>query len=227
MEGSPRTESNAVSAARILVADDHELVRRGLASILHERPDWQICGEATTGRQAVAMALERKPNVVILDVGMSELNGLEATRRIVGRLPGTEVVILTVHASENLVREVLDAGARGYVLKSDAGECLIAAVESALVHEPFLTPSLSRTLVRSYLGARPRDEVDRGGTLTPREREVLQLLAEGRSNKEVADTLGISVKTAETHRTNMMRKLDVHCVAELVRYAFRTHLVDP
>lgn len=173
------------------------------------------------------MAAELKPDVVIMDIGMPELNGLEAARQIVGTVGETEVVILTVHDSEHLVREVLEAGARGYVLKSDASSCLVAAVESVLDHEPFLTSSISRTLLRGCLESGPVPEAPHEPKLTPREREVLQLLAEGKSNKEVATALDISVKTAETHRTNMMRKLGVHCVAELVRYAIRTHLVQP
>jgi DNA-binding NarL/FixJ family response regulator len=220
-------QSPVISNARLLVADDHELVRKGIRSILEGCPHWEICGEATTGRQAVELAIRLQPDAVILDIGLPELNGLDAARRIVSTLPATEVVILTVHESEALVREVLDAGARGYVLKSDASEYLIAALESALARTPFLTPSISKALLRGYLGAQAPEDGERQRALTPREREILQLLAEGRSNHGVASLLEISVKTAETHRTNIMRKLDVHCIADLVRYAIRNGLVDP
>lgn len=218
-------ENDVDPTARILLVDDHELIRKGLASILAQHPGWEICGEAASGREAVAMATELKPDVVILDIGLPELNGLEVTRQIVRQLPSTEVVILTVHESENLVREVLNAGAHAYVLKSDASTLVIRAIESVLNREPFLTSSISRTLLRGCLGADPPEDAKRKG-LTPREREILQLLAEGKSNKEIADDLRISVKTAETHRTNMMRKLDVHCVADLVRYSIRMGLVE-
>jgi DNA-binding NarL/FixJ family response regulator len=220
-------ERPAIQRARILLADDHEVVRKGIRSILERRPDWEVCGEAATGRKAVEMAADLSPDVVILDIGLPELNGLDAARQIVSALPATEVVVLTVHESETLVHEVLDAGARGYVLKSDAGECLVEAVESVLQRTPYLTPRISRALLRAYLGGPPPADAERKNVLTAREREVLQLLAEGRSNKEVASLLDISVKTAETHRTNIMRKLDVHRVADLVRYAIRTGLVDP
>ena len=220
-------ERPAIRRASLLLADDHEVVRKGIRSILEGRPDWEVCGEASTGRQAVEMASALRPDVVILDIGLPELNGLDAARRIVSTLPATEVVVLTVHESETLVHEVLDAGARGYVLKSDAGDCLVEAIESVLQRTPYLTPRISRALLRGYLGGPAPAEGERKSTLTPREREILQLLAEGRSNKEVAHLLDISVKTAETHRTNIMRKLDVHCVADLVRYAIRTGLVDP
>jgi DNA-binding NarL/FixJ family response regulator len=214
-----------MTAARILLADDHDIVRQGLRNVLEQRPEWKVCGEASNGRQAVKQALELKPDVVILDISMPELNGLEAARQIVKGMPKTEILVLTVHESENLVREVLDAGARGYLLKSDASKHLLPAIESLLAHKPFFTSKVSEIVLEGYLsGAKPPRDPHR--RLTPREREIIQLLAEGKSNKEVATALNISVKTAETHRTNIMRKLDLHSVSELVRYAVKNKIIE-
>lgn len=214
---------------RILVADDHEIVRRGLRSLLEAQANWEVVAEAITGRQAVAMAKEHAPHVAVLDVSMPELNGLEATRQILKASPQTEVLILTMHDSEQVVREVLDSGARGYVLKSDAGRDLIAAVEALRQRRPFFSSRVSEMLLQNYLGKKDRipaaNEPPRS-RLTGREREIVQLLAEGKTNKEVAVALHISIKTAETHRTNIMNKLDLHSVTELVRYAVRNNIVE-
>ena len=212
---------------RILVADDHEIVRRGLRALLANRPEWQICAEATEGREAVEKARQSQPDVVILDIGMPGLNGLEAARQIRKVSPRSEVLILTMHESEQVVQEVLAAGARGYVLKSDAGRDLVAAVEALSRHKTFFTPSVTEMVLKTYLGSGAEGEVPESSALTPREREVIQLLAEGKGNKEVADILGISVRTAETHRTNIMRKLDCHSVSDLVRYAIRNSIISP
>ncbi|HXV62815.1 MAG TPA: response regulator transcription factor [Vicinamibacteria bacterium] len=211
---------------QILLADDHELVRKGLREVLAKRPDWNVCGEAVTGREAVSKAKELKPEVVILDVSMPELNGVEATREIVQSCPKTEVLVLTVHDSDGLIREILDAGARGYVLKSDATTKLVAAIESLLVRKPYFTSHVHQIVLEGYLdGVKPlKGEPLR--RLTSRETQILQLLAEGRSNKEVASILDISVKTVETHRTNIMRKLGVHSVVELVRYAIKNEIIQ-
>ncbi|HSF19154.1 MAG TPA: response regulator transcription factor [Vicinamibacteria bacterium] len=211
---------------QILLADDHELVRKGLRGVLATRPDWNVCGEAVTGREAVSKAKELNPDVVILDVSMPELNGVEATREIVQSCPKTEVLILTVHDSDSLIREVLDAGARGYILKSDATTKLVAAVESLLVRKPYFTSHVHQIVLEGYLdGVKPlKGEPLR--RLTSRETQILQLLAEGRSNKEIANILDISVKTVETHRTNIMRKLGVHSVVELVRYAIKNEIIQ-
>ena len=214
------------AACRILIADDHELVRKGLRAVLQSQPGWVVCGEAATGREAVQKALETRPHVVIMDLTMPELNGLEATRQIRKALPDTEVLILSMHHSEQLVHEILTAGARGYILKSDAGDAIVTALASLRQHKPFFTSKVSELLLSSYLDP-GRSLAGEPPALTPREREIVQLIAEGKSTKEVASFLDISEKTAETHRTNLMRKLGIHSVSELVRYAIRNQLITP
>ncbi len=217
-----------VSALRILLADDHELVRRGLKDLLEAEAGWQIVGEAATGREAVAKAKLLKPDVVILDITMPELNGLEATRQILQALPGTEILILTMSDSEQLVRTVLEAGAHGYLLKSDAGRDLVTAVDSLRQHRPFFTSAIARMILQGFLKLGNSGEGGSpGDPLTGREREIVQLLAEGKSNKEVAAVLSVSVKTAETHRANIMRKLDLHNTSDLVHYAVRNGITTP
>lgn len=214
---------------RLVIADDHELVRQGLRRILAEHGQWDVVGEATDGRVAVELARTLHPDVAILDYAMPGLNGLEATRQIRAECPRTEVLMLTMYDAEVLIREVLAAGAKGYVLKNDAGRMLIQAVEALLQHQPFFTPRVSGLVLSGYLrGGQDNPAVEEaGGALTAREREVLQLVAEGRSTKEVASVLDVSVKTADTHRTNLMRKLGLHSLAELVRYAIRNGVIDP
>lgn len=213
---------------RILVADDHHVVRTGLRSLLESRNGWQVCAEAANGREAVEKSGELKPDVAVLDIGMPLLNGVEATRQIRKLSPKTEILILTMHDSELLVQEVLEAGARGYILKDDADRNLIAAVDALHRHKPYFSSRVSRAGSNSSLrpgGANSADAPSRS-RLTPREREILQLLAEGKSNKEIADLLGISVKTAETHRANIMLKQDFHSITELVRYAVRNKIIQ-
>jgi DNA-binding NarL/FixJ family response regulator len=211
----------------ILIADDHDVVRRGLRDMLNAHSGWQVCGEASNGREAVKLAVSLKPDVVVLDLSMPELNGLEATRQIRHELPRTEVLIFTMHETEQLIREVLAAGARGYVLKSDAGRHLVTAVESLSHHKPFFTARVSEALLDAYLkSASKPDEGSVFRTLTAREREIVQMLAEGKSNKEIAARLSISVKTVETHRATVMRKLDINSIVELVHYAIRNQLVE-
>jgi DNA-binding NarL/FixJ family response regulator len=214
---------------RILIADDHEIVRRGLRALVENQPNWTVAGEAVTGRDAIEKAKQTTPDVAIIDIGMPELNGLEATRQILKLLPQTEVLILTMHESEQIVREVLAAGARGYVLKSDAGKDLVAAVDALCQHRTFFSSKVSEMLLHTYLrhGERTEPAEISRSRLTAREREIVQLLAEGKSNKEVAQTLNISIKTAETHRTNIMNKLDLRSITELVRYAVRNNIVAP
>jgi DNA-binding NarL/FixJ family response regulator len=211
-------------ATRILVADDHDVVRQGVRALLEGQPGFEVCGEAVDGRQAVEQALRLKPDLVVLDIGMPDMNGLEAARRILEVLPATEVLILTMHESDQLIREVVRAGARGYVLKSDAGRTLVAAVEALQEHKPFLTSRVSEIVLEEYRHGPPPEPAS-GSGLTPREREIVKLIAEGHSGRQVAAILGISAKTVETHRTNVMRKLDVHSVTDLVRYAIRNNLV--
>jgi len=220
---------NDVKTLRILVADDHDLMRRGVIALLQSRAGWEVCGEAHTGREAVAKAEELKPDVVILDISMPELNGVEAARRIRKALPNAEVLILSVHYSDQLIREILDAGVRGYMVKSDSDRDLIIAVETLANHKPFFTPRATEVILSNFSatgarGGKPELLADR---LTSREREIVQLLAEGKSSKEVASSLCISVKTAETHRANIMRKLQLHTISELVRYAVRNQIIEP
>jgi len=212
-----------MKVARILIADDHEIVRHGLRRLLETQPGWQVCGEAANGREAVAKARHLKPEVAVLDFGMPELNGAEATRQILRESPRTEVLVLTMHDAEQLVREVLGAGARGYVLKSDASHELVAAVQALLEHKTFLSPGVSKLVVEGYLrGSELETPADR---LTPREREIVQLVAEGKSNKEVSAVLNISIKTVEAHRSHLMHKLNLSSVSQLVRYAIRNKIV--
>jgi DNA-binding NarL/FixJ family response regulator len=215
-----------MKTVRILIADDHELIRKGIASTLAEVPGWTVVGQAENGRQAVELAASLRPDIVILDMTMPELNGLEATRQILAHRTGERVLILTAHESEQLVREVLNAGAQGYVLKSDAGRALVTAVEALMDGRPFFTSKVARIVLDGFLrspeGAPSSDPAQ---TLSPREREIVQLLAEGKSNKEVARALGITVKTAETHRGNIMRKMEFASLSDLIRYAIRNNIV--
>ncbi|MGH9531605.1 MAG: response regulator [Terriglobales bacterium] len=218
-----------MTPARILIADDHEVVRHGLRQLLEAQPGWEIVGEASNGREAIAKATQLKPNIVVMDFSMPGLNGLEATLQILKAVPGTEVLVLTIHESEEVARKVLAAGARGYMLKSDAGRELVLAVGSLLEHRVFLTSRVSDMVLKGYVegaGAQTSPELA-GNALTVREREVLQLLAEGKSNKEAASVLYISVNTVEVHRASIMKKLDLHSVTDLVRYAIRNKMVEP
>jgi DNA-binding NarL/FixJ family response regulator len=212
---------------RILVADDHDVVRRGLREQLNNHDGWEVCGEASNGREAVRLALKLSPDVAVIDLSMPELNGLEATRQIRKEMPNTEVLIFTMHETEQLIREVLSAGARGYVLKSDAGKHLTSAVEALSHRKPFFTAKVSEALLDAFLKSDAKaDEGSVFRTLTDREREIVQMLAEGKSNKEIAMNLSISVKTVETHRATVMRKLDINSIVELVHYAIRNQLVE-
>jgi DNA-binding NarL/FixJ family response regulator len=210
---------------RILIVDDHDVVRRGLRSLLAARAGWEVCAEAGSGDEAVAQAEALRPDVAIVDAMMPGMDGLAATRSIRERAPGTEVCVFTMHETAELVSDVLAAGARGYVLKSDPSRHLLAAVEALARHGSFLTPSLSDGLVCRF--SRQNGHALAGvSPLTAREREVVRLLARGHGNKEVAAALGISVKTVESHRANIMRKLEIRSVVDLVRYAVRNRLVE-
>jgi DNA-binding NarL/FixJ family response regulator len=213
---------------RILIADDHQMVRQGLRHLLEAHKDWQVCAEASTGREAVALTVQFCPHVVILDLAMPELNGLEATRQIKKALPNTEVLIFTMHETEELTRDVLSAGARAYLLKSDASRQIVAAIEALAEHKPYFTWKVAKTMLDAYLKHGPAggSAVPGSNQLTAREREIVQLLAEGRSNKAVSALLGISVKTVETHRAAVMKKLGINSIAELVRYAIRNSVIE-
>lgn len=215
---------------RLLVADDHDVVRKGVRTLLEEQPGWEVAAEASDGREAVEKAKQVQPDVTILDLSMPELNGLEAAREILKSVP-TKVLILTMYDSDPLIRQTLEAGARGYLLKSDAGRDLVSAVDALRRNKTFFTPKVAQMVLEGYLG-RPSKEGEEDGArknglrLTARQKQILQLLAEGKSSKEVAVALNISVKTAETHRANIMRRLDCHSVTELVRYAIRNHIIE-
>jgi len=218
-----------VKPLRILIVDDHDLMRRGVKALIEAHAGWEICGEATTGREAVTKAEELKPDILILDISMPDLNGVEAARRVRKASPNTEILILSMHYSDQLIREIVDAGVRGYIIKSDSDRDLIAAVEALAKHKPFFTAQATEVILGSFnSGGTVKKEVPElvSNRLTSREREIVQLLAEGKSSKEVAVSLGISVKTAETHRANVMRKLELHSVSELVRYAVRNQIVE-
>ncbi len=212
-----------MSRLRILLADDHEMVRKGLCATIEGHAGWEVCGEARTGREAVAKARELRPDVVVMDFAMPDLNGMEATRQIRSAAPRTEVLILSMHESEKLVHEMLAAGARGYILKTDAGEFLVAAIQALSEHKPYFTPKVSAVVLQGYLNPEPQQSPE----LTPREREIIQLIAEGKATKEIAGLLGISFKTADTHRSNLMRKLSLHSAADVVRYAIRNQIIQP
>jgi DNA-binding NarL/FixJ family response regulator len=218
---------------RILLADDHDLTRAGLRYLLEKQKGWTVCGEATNGRLAVEVAEASKPDIAILDMSMPELNGLEATRQIVTKCPQTKVLICTMHETERVIIDVLEAGASGIVLKSDAGDNVVTAVESIAKGRRFFTPQVAERVVEAYLSKqggsakKSAPEAEGGIALTAREREVVQLLAEGRSNKEVADRLGISARTAEGHRAEIMKRLKLGSLAELIRYAVRNGVVEP
>jgi DNA-binding NarL/FixJ family response regulator len=214
-----------MSRLRILIADDHDVTRRGVRALLENHPAWEVCGEAADGREAVACAAQLKPGLVLLDIAMPNLNGVEATRQILRAVPETRVLILTMHDSEELVREVLAAGAVGFLLKTDAGRDLVAAVEALQEGRTFFTERVEHLVIDGYLHPPSESAQPSRQALTPREREVIQLLAEGKTSKEVANILKLSVKTAETHRSNVMRKLNAHSVVDITYYAVRNGIV--
>jgi DNA-binding NarL/FixJ family response regulator len=214
---------------RILLADDHEIVRRGLCALLQRHEGWEVCGEATDGREAVQKAKLLRPDVVIVDIGMPNLNGLDATRQLLQFDPSFRVIVLTVSDADQVIREALDAGARGFVLKSDAARDLVAAIEALQTKRMFFTPRVNELLLAGFLEkghSVSRSHAPALPSLTAREREVTQLLAEGRSSKEAASLLSLSTKTVETHRSNIMRKLNLHSIRDLVVYAIKNKLIQ-
>jgi DNA-binding NarL/FixJ family response regulator len=214
---------------RILLADDHDLTRAGLRYLLEKQEGWSVCAEASNGRLAVEMAEKLSPDIAILDMSMPELNGLEATRQILKSHPHTKVLICTMHETERIIVDALEAGVHSIVLKSDAGDNIVTAVKSISMGRRFFTSRVAETVADLFLSSRAATKAHAaGGTvLTTREREVIQLLAEGKSNKEVADRLNISARTAEGHRAEIMRKLKIESLAELIRYAIRNEIVQP
>ena len=212
---------------RILIADDHDLVRRGIRSLL-ESCGWTICAEAARGREAVEKAAQLRPDIAILDIAMPELNGIDAARRIRKASPKTEILILSAHYSDQLTKEIITAKIKGYVVKSDADRDLSKAIEALSKHKPFFSPLATDAVLRSVREGSSRGEVQpKNRRLSSREREILQLLSEGNSTKQVASALRISTRTAETHRVNIMRKLELHNAAELVHYAVRNTMIEP
>jgi DNA-binding NarL/FixJ family response regulator len=216
-----------MNTLKILIADDHDLVRKGLRMLIEERPGWNVCAEARSGREAVDLALQHHPDIVVVDISMPDLNGLEATRLIRKACPKAEVLVITHHDSDEMAAEVLDAGARGYVLKSDSDQDLVRAVEALSRHKPFFTSRITEMFLTNRADGVVDSTEAMRHRLTVREVEILQLLAEGKTAKEVASALGIATKTSDTHRTNIMRKLNLHSIAELVRYAIRNKIVEP
>jgi DNA-binding NarL/FixJ family response regulator len=214
-----------VEPLRILLADDHTVVRQGLRKLLEECEDWEVVAEAGDGREAVRMAEQHKPNVVVIDVAMPLLNGIEATRQIVHRLPGVTVLVLSMHADAAYVNQILEAGGTGYLLKDSADVDLIEAIGAVARGETFFSPQITRMMRDRDVDPTSTDAVDRYKALSAREREVFQLIAEGRVNKEIASLLSISLSTVETHRARMMAKLDLHSAAEIVLYAVRRGVV--
>lgn len=213
---------------RILVADNHDVMREGARAVIERQPGWEVCGVAASGREAVEQALALKPDVVVMDMCMPELNGLDAARQIKRHLPRTEVLIFTAHEIDELIREVFAAGAKSLIFKSEAHHFLVEAIQSLSEHKPFFTNKVSDVLFAEILnrsGARPYPR-DASKRLTTREREIVQLLAEGRGNKQIASVLGISIRTAETHRANVLRKLSLDSMASLVRYAIRNRIIE-
>jgi len=215
-----------VEKIRILLADDHTLMRSGIRALLEDEPGLTIIGEAEDGRSAVAQACRLEPDVVIMDIAMPLLNGLEATRQIRQQCPHVRVLILSMHENEEYIRQVLEAGAMGYILKDAAARELISAIRSVYRGEAVLSPAVTRLVIEDYLrwgGTRPQEEAD---GLSPREREVLQLIAEGYTSKQIAEILSISIKTVQAHRNNLMQKLDLHDRGELIKYAIQKKIIE-
>ena len=212
---------------RIVLADDHTIIRSGLRLLLEQQPDFKVVAEASDGRQAVQLVSKHHPNVVVLDIGMPELNGIEATRQIVAQDPHPDVVILSMHSDESYVLRALKAGARAYILKNAAEADLIRAVQAVSEGKSFFSPVISKMLLEDYVRqVREKEVEDSYDLLTPREREILQLIAEGKTNKEMATILGLSPHTIETHRGNILEKLNLHSVPELILYAVRKGIIQ-
>jgi DNA-binding NarL/FixJ family response regulator len=221
------SEAPILAQIRILLADDHTIIRSGIKLLLEQQPDFKVVAEASDGREAVELVAKHHPDVAVLDIGMPELNGIEATRQIASTEPPSQVVILSMHADEGYVLRALKAGARGYILKNSAEADLIRAIRSVAEGKSFFSPVISKMLLDDYVRQlRDKQVEDSYDLLTPREREVLQLLAEGKTNKEVANILHLSVYTVDTHRGNILQKLNLHGVPELILYAVRKGIIS-
>jgi len=214
---------------RILIADDHDVMRQGTQAVIERHPGWQVCGLAVNGREAVARAVELKPDVVILDMTMPQLNGLDAAIQIKRQVPAAEILMFTAHETDDLIRQAFEIGVKSFIVKTEAHQFLVEAIESLARHKPYFTAKVSEILFSNILNRAEggRDAAEAGERLSAREREIVQLIAEGKSNKEVAAALGISVRTAETHRASILRKLNLDSVAALVRYAIRNNMIEP
>jgi DNA-binding NarL/FixJ family response regulator len=208
---------------RVVLADDHNLVRAGLRALLEDVPDVEVVGDYADGREALAAVVEKRPDVALLDIGMPGLSGLDAAARIADEAPGTRVVIVSMHGNERFVAQALAAGVAGYVMKDACADELPVLLRAVVRGETYLSPAISKRIVEAMRATRGGDEAE--GPLTPRQREILQLLAEGKNTKEIAHMLAVSAKTVETHRAQIMARLDIHDVPGLVRYAVRTGLV--
>jgi DNA-binding NarL/FixJ family response regulator len=213
-----------MALVRILIADDHTIVRHGLRRMLEEQPEWQVVAEARDGREAIRLAEEHAPNVAIIDVAMPLLNGIETTRQLVRRVPGLKVLVLSMHVDEVYVTQILKAGASGYLLKDSADTDLFHAVAAVAQGQSFFSPAVARLMVDEYVRPRP-EGIDRYETLSDREREIFQLVAEAKTNKEIAALLGISPSTVETHRARIIQKLDLHSATEIALYAVRRGVI--
>ena len=209
---------------KVFIADDHQIVRQGLRTLLEREPDLEVVAEAENGRSTVRLARERHPEVIIMDVAMPDLNGIEATRQIISEMPKVKVIALSMYADRRFVANMLKAGASGYLLKDCASEELVRAIRVVMAHKTFLSPGVADIVVKDYVQAPLGREASVFSILSNREREVLQLMAEGKSTNQIAECLHVSVKTVETHRQQMMQKLKMHSVAELTKYAIREGL---
>jgi DNA-binding NarL/FixJ family response regulator len=214
---------------RILIADDHEAMRDGTRAVIERQTGWEVCGTAATGREAVDQGLKLSPDVVVMDMTMPELNGIDAAVQLKRRLPKTEILIFTAHETDDLIRDAFGAGVKSFINKSEASSHLVKAIESLSRHKPFFTDNVSKVLFANMVerGEGTRGKSRSGEGLSQRERQIVHLICDGKGNKEVAEALGISVRTAETHRANILRKLSLDSVAGLVRYAIRNKLIEP
>jgi two-component system, NarL family, response regulator NreC len=213
-------------STRVLIADDHKIVREGLKALIDKQESMQVVAEADNGLEAVRLARKLQPDVVIMDLGMPQMNGIEATREVTAREPGIKVIALSMHSDKRFVLQMIKAGASGYLLKDSAFEELITAIKTVVSNQSYLSPKITDVVIKDYLQTLSKGDVSAFSVLTAREREVLQLLAEGRSTKEIAASLNVSVKTVETHRQQIMDKLNIRSVAELTKYAIREGLTS-